>query len=100
MPDQVPDGYKAAYNFTHDYSKGTADARNTFAGMLTALDEGVGNITRALEAHGMLEETLIWFQTDNGAATPACGGNTGKCITATTVTGTIEDVSHILHRDY
>lgn len=99
MPDQVPDGYKAAYNFTHDYSKGTADARNTFAGMLTALDEGVGNITRALEAHGLLEETLIWFQTDNGAATPACGGNTGKCITATTVTGTIE-VSHILHRDY
>ena len=41
------------------------------------LDEGVGNITSALRRSGILGETLIWFQTDNGAATPACGGWTG-----------------------
>ena len=75
-PSQVPESYKAAYNFTPYESVG-AEARNTFAGMLTCLDEGVGNITAALQRAGLMEETLIWFQTDNGAATPACGGSTG-----------------------
>ena len=37
----------------------------------------MGNITSALRRSGILGETLIWFQTDNGAATPACGGWTG-----------------------
>lgn len=37
----------------------------------------VGNITHALERNHMLSDTLFWFQTDNGAATPACGGWTG-----------------------
>ena len=41
--------------------------RRTFAGMLGALDEAVGNITTALEARGMLENTIILFTTDNGA---------------------------------
>lgn len=75
-PDQVPESYKAAYNFTPMEGVG-AQARNTFAGMLTCLDEGIGNVTAALQQAGLFEETLIWFQTDNGAATPACGGSTG-----------------------
>ena len=52
-------------------------ARNYFAGMLSCLDEGVGNVTTALFRAKMLDDTLIWLQTDNGAATPACGGWTG-----------------------
>lgn len=45
--------------------------------MLACLDEGLGNVTDALKRKHMLEDSLIWFQTDNGAATPACGGWTG-----------------------
>ncbi|KAL1504270.1 hypothetical protein AB1Y20_010679 [Prymnesium parvum] len=74
VPDQVPAAYMAPYHF--DKVEGT-DARNIFAGMLSCLDEGVGNVTRALERNRMINETLFWFQTDNGAATPACGGWTG-----------------------
>lgn len=41
--------------------------RRTFAGMLGALDHAVGNITDALEARGMLQDSVILFTTDNGA---------------------------------
>ena len=74
VPDQVPASYVAPYSFPK--VEGT-NARNLFAGMLSCLDEGVGNVTHALERRRMLDDTLIWFQTDNGAATPSCGGWTG-----------------------
>jgi arylsulfatase B len=76
-PDQVPPQYEAPYNATipHDAK------RRTFAGMLSALDEGVGNVTRALEAAGMLQDTLILFVADNGGpiacADSTCGDATG-----------------------
>jgi arylsulfatase A-like enzyme len=35
--------------------------------MLAALDEGVGNVTTALKAKNMWQDTVIWFTTDNGA---------------------------------
>jgi arylsulfatase A-like enzyme len=74
VPDQVPPSYMKPYNFAP--VEGT-DARNYLAGMLAAVDEGIGNVTAALRARGMLDDTLIWLQTDNGAATPACGGWSG-----------------------
>ena len=69
-PAEVPAAYAAPYNFS-------MPGRNVFAGMLSCLDEGIGNVTAALAARGMLEDTLIMLQTDNGAPTPACGGAQG-----------------------
>jgi len=74
VPDQVPAAYMANYSFAPVLG---TDARNYVAGMLSALDEGLANVTAALRARGMLDDTLIWLQTDNGAATPACGGWSG-----------------------
>ena len=74
VPDQVPAAYMENYSFPPVLG---TDARNYVAGMLSALDEGVGNVTAALRAKGMLDTTLVWLQTDNGAATPACGGWSG-----------------------
>merc|ERR1719188_2691164 len=36
--------------------------------MTSALDEGIGNITSALEARGMFEDTIIIFSSDNGGS--------------------------------
>ncbi len=38
----------------------------TFAGMVTALDDYVGQIVAALEAQGIADNTLIFFTSDNG----------------------------------
>jgi arylsulfatase I/J len=49
----------------------------TYHGMATAMDEGIGNITKALQAAGLWEETLMIMTADNGAPTGAgaCGNN-------------------------
>ena len=49
--------------------------RRTFAGMLTALDEGVGAVLKALGETRVLDNTLIFFVSDNGGPTP---GNTAR----------------------
>ncbi|CAE7179264.1 Arsb, partial [Symbiodinium pilosum] len=46
--------------------------RRRFAGMVTAVDEGIGNITRALQVKGMLQDSVIIVTTDNGGPTHEC----------------------------
>ena len=67
-PDEVPQSYRDPFNATipdtpdHDKVLGnTGNHRRTVAGMVAALDEGIGNVTAALEAAGMKENTLIFF---------------------------------------
>ncbi|XP_028173731.1 arylsulfatase B [Ostrinia furnacalis] len=47
--------------------------RRKFAGVLWKLDESVGKVVQALEANGLLENSIILFTTDNGG--PAAGFN-------------------------
>jgi arylsulfatase A-like enzyme len=60
-PHQVPDKYTAP--FAHLKGK-----RMTYAGMLAAMDEGIGQILAALNAKGMTDDTLVIFTSDNGGA--------------------------------
>ena len=66
-PFQVPDSYLKPYA----HLKGN---RQKLAGMLTAVDEAIGQIEQALKQAGMLENTLIIFSSDNGGPPP--GDNT------------------------
>jgi len=43
--------------------------RRTFAAMLSAMDDGVGDVLGALEKHKLTENTLVIFLTDNGGPT-------------------------------
>lgn len=43
--------------------------RKTFAGMVSAVDEAIQNVTAALDKKGMLENSIIIFSTDNGGPT-------------------------------
>lgn len=44
------------------------EARRTYAGMVSALDDAVGLVTAALEKKGMLDDTILVFHSDNGGA--------------------------------
>ncbi len=57
-PYEVPERYKEPYNKTiKDKS------RKTFAGMVSCMDEGIGNITQTLHDTGMWNDTIIVFST-------------------------------------
>ena len=43
--------------------------RRTYAAMLSAMDDGVGRVVRALRDEGLEEDTLIIFFNDNGGPT-------------------------------
>ena len=46
--------------------------RRIFAGMVTCMDEGIGNITNALKKYGLFDENLIIIWTsDNGGPIPS-----------------------------
>jgi arylsulfatase A-like enzyme len=47
--------------------------RRVYCGMVSAIDEGIGQIYQALQQHGLADNTIILFSTDNGGA-PAAGG--------------------------
>lgn len=62
-PWQVPESYKAPYAHL-------AEPRRTYAGMLAAMDEAVGQINAALDRRGLRQNTLILFSSDNGGPQP------------------------------
>ena len=64
-PPDVPPEYSALYE-KHNFWN---EERRDYAGMLTAADEGVGNLTLALKESGLWENTLIIVTTDNGGPT-------------------------------
>jgi arylsulfatase A-like enzyme len=62
-PLQITDKYYDRFPDEKD------EARRIYAGMLSALDDGVGAITAAIERAGITERTLVVFASDNGCAT-------------------------------
>ena len=60
-PLEAPQAYIDSFKDTIANEK-----RRIFAGSVKALDEGVGNVTAALETFGLMEETIVIFSTDNG----------------------------------
>jgi arylsulfatase B/arylsulfatase I/J len=68
-PLQVPDSYMEPYK--HIKNKD----RRTYAGMVSAMDEAVGNITEALHKKGIMDNTVIIFSSDNGGRISKGGNN-------------------------
>jgi arylsulfatase A-like enzyme len=62
-PFQVPAKYKEPYAHL-------PEQRRTYAGMIAALDEAVGQIATALEETGRRTNTLVFFCSDNGGPNP------------------------------
>ena len=69
-PLQVPQAYIEQHKSEHYVD----DHRMRFAAMVSAMDEGIGNLIRTYKEHGLWDNTLLLFTTDNGGKT-AFGGN-------------------------
>lgn len=62
-PLQAPQKYLERFESIQD------PKRRTFAGMLSAMDDGVGSVLEALRKTGVEEQTLVIFFSDNGGPT-------------------------------
>ncbi|MBI5383111.1 MAG: arylsulfatase [Verrucomicrobia bacterium] len=62
-PHQVPEKYKEPY-------ANLKEPRRTYAGMLAAADEAIGQIVAAIEEKGLRKNTLFLFSSDNGGPAP------------------------------
>ena len=62
-PLQVPDEYLKPY-------QNLKGGRQKLAGMLSAVDEAIGQIVAALERKGIRDNTMILFSSDNGGPNP------------------------------
>jgi arylsulfatase A-like enzyme len=62
-PHQVPEKYKTAF-------AKLKEPRRTYAGMLAAMDEAIGQIVEAIDKKAMRKDTLLLFCSDNGGPQP------------------------------
>ena len=51
--------------------------RRTYAGMVSAMDDGIGRVLAALEAAGLRDNTVVAFVSDNGGPEPHNGSDNG-----------------------
>ncbi|XP_076451993.1 arylsulfatase B-like isoform X2 [Babylonia areolata] len=68
-PLEVPKPYYDMYPHIKDKD------RRTFSGMVTAMDDVIGNLTSFLKQRGMYNDTLFFFTADNGGWTQFAGNN-------------------------
>ncbi|XP_046561442.1 arylsulfatase B-like isoform X2 [Haliotis rubra] len=68
-PIEVPKRYENMYPNIEDTQ------RRQYCGMVSALDEAVGNITQALEDTGLMNNLLLVFTADNGGPTYTAANN-------------------------
>ncbi|VDI46551.1 Hypothetical predicted protein, partial [Mytilus galloprovincialis] len=68
-PIQVPEIYENMYQDIKN------EGRRKYSGMVTAMDDAIGNVTESLKRNGMFEDTLIIFTADNGGWTTFSGNN-------------------------
>ncbi|XP_044748202.1 arylsulfatase B [Coccinella septempunctata] len=61
-PLPAPDEYVSKFSYIKDYP------RQRFAGMMSKLDESVGDVISALQEKKILNNSIIIFTTDNGGA--------------------------------
>ncbi len=65
LPNEAPEEAISQYAHIKDPN------RRVHAAMVSELDSAIGQILATLDKQGMLDNTLIWFMSDNGGLNPA-----------------------------
>ncbi|GEO06298.1 arylsulfatase [Adhaeribacter aerolatus] len=76
--DKMPgdEGEKNKVNGENKIQEGQGNTlRQTYAAMVTGVDDAFGEILKAVEAKGIADNTIIWFLSDNGGSTTFGGSN-------------------------
>lgn len=63
--------YQAPQDYLDQYADIADPSRQAYAASATAMDDQIGRVVAALDAKGMLDDTLIVFQSDNGGVRDA-----------------------------
>jgi len=74
LPNEAPDAAIARYSSIED------ENRRVHAAMVSELDEAIGRVLGAFDARGMLDDTLVFFASDNGGATPAAAPPAARAV--------------------
>ena len=71
-PHAAPDSYQDRFYTTiPDPPDGVGQHRRVVAGMVAALDEGIGHVTSAIKVAGMEQRTTRVFMSDTGGTEPS-----------------------------
>ncbi len=68
---------EAPQRYLDRFSSITEPGRRTYAAMVSAMDDAVGAVLRAVHDGGLDKDTLIFFLSDNGGATEANSSDNG-----------------------
>lgn len=72
-----------------------------YAGFLEHTDAQYGKVVDELEAHGLLENTLIFYiNSDNGASAEGMNGTISELLAQNSMHSTVEKQMEVLERDY
>jgi arylsulfatase A-like enzyme len=83
VADRFTGGLNAPYETVQRYERTKLDTWKVQAAMTTELDYGVGNVTAALKASGLWNNTVLLFMSDNGeAAGRRAGRQAAVCLSA------------------
>ncbi len=61
--------FQASRKYYDRFEREKDPLKRTYAAMVSALDDGVGRVMKALEDAGIADNTIVIFTSDNGAAT-------------------------------
>jgi len=74
LPNEAPESTIASYSDIEN------PYRRKHAAMVDELDQSVGRLLDVLEEEGMLENTVIWFMSDNGGLNPGAAAPFWKAV--------------------
>jgi arylsulfatase A-like enzyme len=67
-PNAPHSPYNVETRYSEPYQNLVPDERARFYGMITNIDENFGYLTQALQKHGLHDNTIVIFMTDNGSS--------------------------------